>query len=611
MSTTHEENISGIKNSMSGNNAVFTTIKAQYTGSWHDDLVSLGDIVGMSPDDILKLNPWLSKNNFIANNHDYAVVQLKAGRSAGMGGNTGDGVNNYPDGYYVTDGWLFPLGVGTWFCTRGYVVSSNKDDDHKALDFTTGVPGGIAGAPVYASKAGTVVQCYESSTWGNTILIRHDETGDADNCYYTRYAHLISLPVQKVGDKVSQGDKIGAVGRTGTVSGSTGFHLHFQIYYTSKVRTDYTNFTAHAEFSVNPNSISKFPGIPWTKNKYSTVNFTKCEYITENDIEEFKRAIAGTEAENPMTESEWKEFTNGIVDKYLTGVKVDKNSDLGKYLNDFLHAQFDGIKQNGLEAVYNLMNGGNFFVTLQQFCENVVNNAIWYVENKVGEVLVNASQTFINNTKTGLKNWIYASTNVDRNSELGQSIGNYLDSYIDTIVNLGWSAVRTAITTGDIRTAAEVLLVQTKNTSIDFVANAMVHGATTAIQAYIPTVIKDENISTAATAIATGVINITIQSVGGVLKGQISIEQAAKNIISQTVVSVTQIVYGQVVKPVLTNWVSQGLTTAITGVLSQLGITIGAEAGGVLGAAIGFIVGLILDLLFNLILQKLVGWFTQ
>lgn len=257
------------------------------------------------------------------------------------------------------------------------------------------------------------------------------------------------------------------------------------------------------------------------------------------------------------------------------------------------------------------MNGGNFFVTLQQFCESVVNNAIWYVENKVGEVLVSAGQTFVNNAKTGLKNWIYDHTNVDKNSELGQSLGNYLDSYIDTIVSLGWSAVRTAITTGDVRTAAEVLLVQTKNTSIDFVANAMVHGATTAIQAYIPTVIKDENIASAATSIATGVINVTIQSVGGVLKGQISIEQAAKNIVSQSVISITQIVYGQLVKPVLSNWISTGLTTLVTGTLTKLGITLGAGAGGILGAAIGFLVGLILDALFNLLLQKLVGWFTQ
>jgi len=602
MSTTHEDNISGMKNSMSGNNAVFTTIKVQYPGTWNDDLTKLGDIIGMSPEDILKLNPWLTQNAFPANDHDYAVVQLKAGRSAGMGGNTGDGVNNYPDGYYVTNQWTMPLGVGTWFCSTGY------KDSHKALDLTTGIPGQIAGYPVYASKAGTVVQCYTSDSWGNTILIRHDDTkDDSGNCYYTRYAHLISLPTQKVNDKVSQGDKVGAVGNTGK---STGYHLHFQIYFTSSTRTDYTNFNATADFSVNPNSIAEFPGIPYVEHSYVTVNFTKCDYITDDDIEQFKRAIEGTEADDPMTDSEWLDFTNGIVSKYLDGVGVDKTSELGKYLDDFLHAQFDGIKKNGLEAVYNLMNGGNFFVTLQQFCESVVNNAIWYVENKVGEVLVNASQTFINNTKTGLKNWIYDNTNVDRDSELGQSLGTYLDSYIDSIVNIGWSAVRTAITTGDVRTAAQVLLTQTKNTSIDFVANVMIHGATTAIQSYIPTVIQDENIASAATSIATGVINVTIQSVGGVLKGQISIEQAAKNIISQTVISVTQIVLGQVVQPILANWITTGLTNLVMSTLSTLGISIGGLAGPV-GAAIGFVVSLILSYLLNLLLQKLVGWFTQ
>lgn len=602
MSTTHEDNISGMKNSMSGNNAVFTTIKVQYPGTWNDDLTKLGDIIGMSPEDILKLNPWLTQNAFPANDHDYAVVQLKAGRSAGMGGNTGDGVNNYPDGYYVTNQWTMPLGVGTWFCSTGY------KDSHKALDLTTGIPGQIAGYPVYASKAGTVVQCYTSDSWGNTILIRHDDTkDDSGNCYYTRYAHLISLPTQKVNDKVSQGDKVGAVGNTGK---STGYHLHFQIYFTSSTRTDYTNFNATADFSVNPNSIAEFPGIPYVEHSYVTVNFTKCDYITDDDIEQFKRAIEGTEADDPMTDSEWLDFTNGIVSKYLDGVGVDKTSELGKYLDDFLHAQFDGIKKNGLEAVYNLMNGGNFFVTLQQFCESVVNNAIWYVENKVGEVLVNASQTFINNTKTGLKNWIYDNTNVDRDSELGQSLGTYLDSYIDSIVNIGWSAVRTAITTGDVRTAAQVLLTQTKNTSIDFVANVMIHGATTAIQSYIPTVIQDENIASAATSIATGVINVTIQSVGGVLKGQISIEQAAKNIISQTVISVTQIVLGQVVQPILANWITTGLTNLVMSTLSALGISIGGLAGPV-GAAIGFVVSLILSYLLNLLLQKLVGWFTQ
>lgn len=602
MATTQADNVQGLKNSLSANNAVYTTIKVQYPGSWNDDLVALGRILGMSPADILKINPWLNSNNFPANDHDYAVIQLKSGAQAGQGSSTGNNSNDISQGYYVTNQWTMPLGVGTWFCSTAY------KDGHRALDLTTGVPGQIAGYPVYASKAGTVVQCYTSDSWGNTILIRHDDTKDsAGNCYYTRYAHLISLPAQKVGDKVSQADKIGAVGNTGK---STGYHLHFQIYFTSSTRTDYTNFNANATFSVNPNSILEFPGIPYVEHAYSKVEFQKCDYISENDIEEFKRAIAGSEAENPMTESEWESFTNGIIDKYLNGVGVSKTNDLGKYINDFLKAQFDGIKTNGLEAVYNLMNGGNFFVTLQNFCQSVVDNAIWYVENKVGEVITTASQSFIDSTKLNLKTWIFNATNIDPNSELAQSLGAYLDGYIDTIVTTGWSAVRTAITTGDVNTAAQVFLQQTKNTTIDYVANIMVHGATTAIQAYIPTVIADNNLANAAISISTGVINTTIQSIGGILKGQISLEQAAKNIISSAVITITQVVFTQIVEPVIIPYITQGLMALISTGLEALGLSLGSLAGP-LGTLIGALVGALISQLFSFLLQKLVGWFTQ
>lgn len=603
MSTTQEDNVAGLKNTLSSNNAVFTTIKAQYPGSWNDDLVSLGKILGVSPEDLLKLNPWLTSNNFAANNHDYAVIQLKSGVQAAQGGSSGINGNDFSDGYYVTNQWTMPLGVGTWYCSTEY------KDSHRALDLTTGVPGQIAGAPVYASKAGTVVQCYTSDSWGNTILIRHDDTKDSEgNCYYTRYAHLLSLPSQKVGDKVSQSDKIGAVGNTGK---STGFHLHFQIYWTSSTRTDYANFHANASFSVNPNSIIEFPGIPYSEHKYSKVEYQKCDLITENDIEFFNKAIKGTEAEEPVTESEWKDYTNNLIDRYLTGVGVNKTSELGKFITEFLQAQFDGIKTNGLEAVYGLINGGNFFVTLQNFCQSVVDNSIWYIENKVGEVLVEANQQFVTSTKTNLKTWIFNSTNVDPNSELAQSVGAYLDGYVDTIVNTGWSAVRTAITTGDIETAAKVFVEQTKNTTIDYVANIMVHGACSAVQSYIPTIIDDPVIANIATSLATGVINTTIQSVGSAIKGEISIEQAAKNIISSAVVSITSVVLRDVVQPVLQEWITSGLTSLITTGLTSLGLTIGAEAGSVIGAAVGFIVGALLSSLINFLVQKLVGFFTQ
>lgn len=243
MAATPEDNLTDFRDTLQENNC-YTTIKVQYTGSWMDDINSISKLVGVPATTLLQLNPWLINNKFVANNHDYVVIQISSG-------------NNQ-------NSWVFPLGVGRWYCSTGYKNS------HKAIDLTTGTPGQIKDAPIYAAKAGTVVQSYKSDSWGNTILIRHDDTKDSGgNCYYTRYAHMEALASQAVGSKVSQGDKIGNVGNTGQ---STGYHLHFQIYFTSATRTDYTKFNAAAIFSVNPNNIPDFPGIPLNEGKYTTIN---------------------------------------------------------------------------------------------------------------------------------------------------------------------------------------------------------------------------------------------------------------------------------------------------------------------------------------------------
>ena len=138
----------------------------------------------------------------------------------------------------------------------------------------------------------------------------------------------------------------------------------------------------------------------------------------------------------------------------------------------------------------------------------------------------------------------------------------------------------------------------------------MVHGATTAIKAYVPTIINDDNVANAVVSISTGVINVTIQSIGGVLKGQISIEQAAKNILCSAVITVTQVAFSQLIEPVLVPWLTQGAMALITSGLSALGLSLGSLAGPV-GTLIGGLISLILSQLINFLLQKLIGWFTQ
>ena len=102
---------------------------------------------------------------------------------------------------------------------------------HGGIDISDG---GIMGAPVTASRSGTVIKVNNSCShnygksyscgcgggYGNYVMIAHDGT------YNTLYGHLTSAAVS-VGDYVEQGQVIGYVGSTGW---STGEHLHFEVY---------------------------------------------------------------------------------------------------------------------------------------------------------------------------------------------------------------------------------------------------------------------------------------------------------------------------------------------------------------------------------------------
>jgi len=100
---------------------------------------------------------------------------------------------------------------------------SRKGGFHPGVDI-----GNVRGTSIYAAADGVVVQvingCKEGQRscggrYGNHITIQHA------NGTRTRYAHLSKTSVN-VGQTVSQGDLIGAMGNTGS---STGPHLHFEV----------------------------------------------------------------------------------------------------------------------------------------------------------------------------------------------------------------------------------------------------------------------------------------------------------------------------------------------------------------------------------------------
>lgn len=79
--------------------------------------------------------------------------------------------------------------------------------------------GAPSGTEIRSVASGKVEYVSTLPGYGNCIIVRHG------GGYYTLYAHAAEILVS-VGDRVAQGDVLGTVGNTGSVSGSS---LHFEI----------------------------------------------------------------------------------------------------------------------------------------------------------------------------------------------------------------------------------------------------------------------------------------------------------------------------------------------------------------------------------------------
>jgi len=91
----------------------------------------------------------------------------------------------------------------------------NKIRAHTGVDYAA-----PKGTPIISTSSGTVSFIGNKGGYGKLIEIKHSED------YSTRYAHLNKFKKGlSLGDKVSQGEIIGFVGKTGL---ATGYHLHYE-----------------------------------------------------------------------------------------------------------------------------------------------------------------------------------------------------------------------------------------------------------------------------------------------------------------------------------------------------------------------------------------------
>ena len=125
--------------------------------------------------------------------------------------------------------FMCPLEESRFWLSSPFGPRKNTDGTwgfHRGIDLAA-----PRGTPVRAARSGKIVKAYYSASYGNTIVIEHE------NNFKTRYAHLDILLVRPQ-QKVTQGTCIGKVGATGAVRkskrGGDASHLHFEIYHKGK-----------------------------------------------------------------------------------------------------------------------------------------------------------------------------------------------------------------------------------------------------------------------------------------------------------------------------------------------------------------------------------------
>ncbi len=168
----------------------------------------------------------LSKENYESNRH-YAKFHLSVewnkvldGDIPGLKGGSDASLASGESGEVNPDGWAFPT-TSDAILTSGFGPRGGAM--HQGIDLAQ--PGDASGKPIFAARDGKVVASGPASGFGNWIVIEHEVDGRR---FDTVYGHMYADGVYaRLGDTVTAGQEIGAIGNAGQ---SSGAHLHFEIW---------------------------------------------------------------------------------------------------------------------------------------------------------------------------------------------------------------------------------------------------------------------------------------------------------------------------------------------------------------------------------------------
>ena len=160
----------------------------------------------------------------------FVVIVLLAGSSSSVFATTpagSDGVPK-PENLVIYTPWANGVNAVINGDSNGYGDGGHTGTEHFALDFNLNPEGSL----VFPVRQGDIVYSGDGwSTYGNTVIIRHDIGGDY--YYYSQYAHLANInpTIDNVGkDDTPRSISISTtLGNEGDTGGDWGVHLHFSL----------------------------------------------------------------------------------------------------------------------------------------------------------------------------------------------------------------------------------------------------------------------------------------------------------------------------------------------------------------------------------------------